>query len=70
MLCLIHTQVPRANHTKIKNRSEKVFEVGQVYVALSRAVSLDALEVRNFDPSKIKCDEKVKKFYLSMKTLE
>ncbi|SGZ40711.1 uncharacterized protein HGUI_02911 [Hanseniaspora guilliermondii] len=49
---------------------KKVFEVGQVYVALSRAVSLDALEVRNFDPSKIKCDEKVKKFYLAMKTLE
>lgn len=49
---------------------KKVFEVGQVYVALSRAVSLDALEVRNFDPSKIKCDQKVKKFYMSMKTLE
>ena len=48
----------------------RVFEVGQVYVALSRAVSLDALEVKNFDPSKIKCDEKVKKFYMSMKTLE
>lgn len=46
-----------------------VFEAGHVYVALSRAVSLDSLEVRNFDVSKISCDEKVKEFYRSMTKL-
>ena len=43
-----------------------VFEAGHVYVALSRAVSLDTLEVRNFDVSKISCDGKVKDFYRSL----
>jgi ATP-dependent DNA helicase PIF1 len=40
-----------------------VFEVGQAYVAVSRAKSLDGLRFSSFDPSVIKADSKVKEFY-------
>lgn len=36
------------------------FERGQVYVALSRAVRLDALQVTGFEPDKVRADPKVK----------
>ena len=42
---------------------KNIFEAGQVYVALSRAVSMDNLQVLNFNAKKIQCNEKVKKFY-------
>lgn len=42
---------------------EGVFAPGQAYVALSRAVSLDRVRVRNFDPSIIKFNEDVLRFY-------
>ncbi len=38
-------------HVKIDLRS--VFEKGQSYVALSRAASLDGLQVLGFDPKKV-----------------
>ena len=41
----------------------KVFEKGQVYVALSRIRTLNGLYLINFDPNKIKVDEKVVDFY-------
>lgn len=44
----------------------KVFEKGQVYVALSRTTDKNNLEIRNFDPKKITVSEKVKQFYRSM----
>ncbi|GAA6009624.1 hypothetical protein JCM11491_001037 [Sporobolomyces phaffii] len=37
----------------------KVFEKGQSYVALSRATSLDGLQVLNFDPKKVLAHQKV-----------
>jgi ATP-dependent DNA helicase PIF1 len=40
-----------------------VFEVGQAYVAVSRAKSLDGLRFSAFDPTVIKADSKVKEFY-------
>lgn len=40
-----------------------VFEVGQAYVAVSRAKSLDGLRFSAFDPTVIKADLKVKEFY-------
>lgn len=35
---------------------DDVFEAGQVYTALSRAVSIETLEVLNFNPHKVKAD--------------
>tara|TARA_B100000886_G_C20417418_1_gene489872 strand:- start:737 stop:2161 length:1425 start_codon:yes stop_codon:yes gene_type:complete len=40
-----------------------IFEAGQTYVALSRVKSLDGLYLKSFDPTKIKVNRKVKKFY-------
>lgn len=39
------------------------FEIGQVYVALSRAVSTDSLQVLNFKPQLVKVSDEVSKFY-------
>lgn len=47
-----------------------VFEDGQAYVALSRAISLDGLHVKDFHPSSIRCNKSVKKFYKELKQLE
>lgn len=47
-----------------------VFEYGQAYVALSRARSLDALYVYDFDPMAFKAHPKVKEFYKGLKIQE
>lgn len=41
----------------------KAFEKGQAYVALSRARSMDNLQVLNFAASKVKVDLDVQRFY-------
>lgn len=51
---------------RLKVDLKRTFEAGQVYVALSRAVSKDRLQITNFDPRKIKVDERVKDFYESL----
>ena len=43
-----------------------VFEAGQAYVALSRAKTLEGLQVLNFNPSKITVHPKVKEFYRTL----
>lgn len=42
------------------------FETGQAYVALSRAVSRDGLQVIGFDRGKVRCHPKVLEFYLQL----
>ena len=41
------------------------FEAGQAYVALSRAQSIEGLQILSFDPRKCWCDTKVVDFYKS-----
>ncbi|SCU88034.1 LADA_0E07756g1_1 [Lachancea dasiensis] len=52
---------------RLKVDLKKIFEEGQVYVALSRAVSKERLQIINFESRAIKANDKVKQFY---KTLE
>lgn len=48
---------------QVKVDLNKIFEKGQVYVALSRATSKERLQVLNFTPSKIKASPAVINFY-------
>lgn len=44
----------------------KIFEKGQVYVALSRATNKEHLEVLNFDPRRIAVAKEVRDFYATL----
>jgi ATP-dependent DNA helicase PIF1 len=48
----------------------KVFEKGQAYVALSRATSMDGLQVAGFDARKVMAHEQVRQFYTSLAKVE
>lgn len=54
---------------RVKVDLSRVFEMGQVYVALSRAVSKDRLQIVNFRREKIQSSGVVKKFYQQLDTL-
>ena len=41
----------------------RAFDAGMVYVALSRAVSVDSLQVLRFAPSKVISHDRVIEFY-------
>lgn len=45
---------------------KSIFECGQTYVALSRVRSLDGLYLTSFEPTRIRVNKKVKKFYESI----
>ena len=45
----------------------RFFENGQTYVALSRIKTLDGLYISNFNPQKIKVDNKIVEFYMQLK---
>ena len=55
---------------KVKVDLKRVFEKGQAYVALSRAVSRNGLQVLNFNKDKIMAHPKVNKFYESLSSTE
>lgn len=55
---------------RVKVDLGKVFEKGQAYVALSRATSMDGLQVLRFDPKKVVAHDRVGKFYASLSTAE
>jgi len=48
----------------------KVFEKGQAYVALSRATTMDGLQVLRFDAKKVIAHDKVRAFYNSLERAE
>ncbi|GAA5924183.1 hypothetical protein JCM1841_006870 [Sporobolomyces salmonicolor] len=54
---------------RVKVDLGKVFEKGQSYVALSRATSLDGLQVLNFNPNKVLAHEKVIEWSRSLQVL-
>lgn len=46
----------------------RIFECGQVYVALSRIKSIDGLYLKSFNPQKVRANGEVLKFYQSLKS--
>lgn len=55
---------------RLKVDMGKIFEAGQAYVALSRATSLEGLQVLNFDKRAVQCDERVEAFYNGLNTVQ
>lgn len=55
---------------RVKVDLRRVFEKGQAYVALSRAVSREGLQVLNFDKTRIKAHQKVVDFYSTLVTAD
>lgn len=55
---------------KVKVDLRKVFERGQAYVALSRAVSRRGLQILNFRTERVMVHEKVNRFYETLLTAE
>jgi len=55
---------------RVKVDLGKVFEKGQAYVALSRATSIQGLQVLRFDPKKVVAHERVRTFYASLSRAE
>ena len=51
---------------RVKVDLGKIFEKGQAYVALSRAVTKQGLQITRFDPKKVMAHEKVRGFYDSL----
>ena len=54
---------------RVKVDLRKVFEKGQAYVALSRATSLDTLQILNFDPNRVMAHPTVTSFYETLQTI-
>lgn len=55
---------------RVKVDLGKVFEKGQAYVALSRATSMQGLQVLRFDVRKVNAHEKVRTFYSNLSRVE
>ena len=55
---------------RVKVDLGKVFEKGQAYVALSRATSMNGLQVLRFDPKKVNAHDRVRTFYSNLSRVE
>ena len=69
-LVVIHSQVSGQTLSKVVVDMKKIFENGQAYVALSRAVSRAGLQVLNFNRSKVASHRKVIEFYKNLSSHE
>lgn len=54
---------------RVKVDLGRVFEKGQAYVALSRATTLEGLQVLNFDPKKVQAHPKVAEWSKTLETI-
>lgn len=54
----------------VKVDLSRAFETGQSYVALSRAISLEGLQVLGFSRERVMVDDKVVEFYQNLKSVE
>lgn len=52
----------------VKVDLKEVFTEGQAYVALSRATSLESLQILNFNASKVKAHPRVTQFYKTLQS--
>ncbi|QIW94939.1 hypothetical protein AMS68_000457 [Peltaster fructicola] len=55
---------------RVKVNLSKAFEKGQAYVALSRATSMEGLQVIGFHPSKVMAHDKVVNFYANLARID
>ena len=55
---------------RVKVDLGRVFEKGQAYVALSRATTIQGLQVLRFDPKKVLAHERVRHFYAGLSKAE
>lgn len=55
--------------SRLKVDMGKIFESGQAYVALSRATSLEGLQVLNFNKRSVQAHERVAQFYSRLNTV-
>jgi ATP-dependent DNA helicase PIF1 len=55
---------------RVKVNLARAFEKGQAYVALSRATSMEGLQVLGFDPKKVMAHSEVRQFYAGLERLE
>lgn len=51
---------------RVKVDLRTIFEAGHAYVAISRATSMDRLQILNYNPRKVKVNPKVVEFYKSL----
>lgn len=56
--------------SRVKVDMGQVFEAGQAYVALSRATSLEGLQVLNFNKRTVQAHERVAAFYDGLMTVQ
>lgn len=55
---------------RVKMDLSQCFENGQVYVSVSRAKTLEGLQITGMDASRVRCDPRVKKFMVESGELE
>jgi ATP-dependent DNA helicase PIF1 len=68
--CTTHSAQGATLDSALVDIGSGVFEYGQAYVALSRARSLDALYVYDFEPTVFKAHPRVKEFHSKLKVVK
>ncbi len=68
--CTTHSAQGATLDSALVDIGSGIFEYGQAYVALSRARSLDALYVYDFEPTAFKAHPRVKEFHSKLKVVK